>query len=86
MHYRVNVVVLESCKRDLWISDVPVHELEVRSIIQCGSVVSGRTVVEFVERDDVVLWVLQSEVSHDIGCDESSTSSDEDVLGVLPNL
>lgn len=86
VHYCVNIVVLESSKGLLRVRDVTLDELEVWLIIESCSVVSRRAVVKFVVRDDVVLWVLEREVSDDVGRDETSTSSDEDVLGVLTNL
>lgn len=58
VHDGVYIVFLESRESLLWVGNVTVLEGKIWLVVQRGSVVSRRTVVEFVVRDDVVLWVL----------------------------
>ena len=60
----VNVVTLQAVHHLSWVGNISMVEGKVALVVQSTGVVEGSTVVELVERDDVVgVWVGEGQVT-----------------------
>jgi hypothetical protein len=61
----VNIVLLKTPDHVAWYCDIAVEEAEIRLRLQHARIVQRTTVVELVERHNVVVvWILDGQVAH----------------------
>lgn len=59
-------------------SDITLFKGKIWAIIQGQMIISRCTIIQFIVRNDLVLWILVDKVSYDIGSNKASTTGNQD--------
>ena len=81
MHNSVDLLGDDDVTDKVRRADVTLHELVVGVFLQIGNVLQRRTIIQTIEVDNVVIRVVLHQPSHNMGSNETGSTSDQNTLG-----
>lgn len=83
VHYCVNGLSDEKEVDKVSTANVSLDKLKVRGWFRGKEVLEIRTVIKLVKHNNLVVWVIPDKPVSNMGCNESSSPRNEDVLGCV---
>ena len=80
MYYAIDLLVLHQSIESIEVADIHLHKFVVGLVLDVLEVGEVARVGEFVEIDDVILWVFVHEEAHHMASDEAGTACNYDIL------
>ena len=82
----IYVIFLHELLDEFKITDVTLHEGVVWCILDVLQIGKIACVSQFVEIDDVIVWIFCDEKSNDMATDKSSATCDDDITFHIPKI